>query len=92
MYRKLRLACVRERFCDFPKKFFLLYVQQQASSPAGLSTLVEESANQRDGRLANPEAMLTFSVWYSTQRLERIQSMPAFGAKSFETAIKHAAG
>jgi uncharacterized protein with GYD domain len=40
----------------------------------------------------NPEAMLAFSVWYSTQRLGRIQSMPAFDAKSFETAIKHAAG
>src|SRR5438067_12386595 len=39
----------------------------------------------------NPEAMLAFSVWYSTQRLGRIQSMPAFDAKSFETAIKDAA-
>ena len=39
-----------------------------------------------------PEAMLAFSVWYSTQRLGRIQSMPAFDAKSFETAIKDAAG
>ena len=38
----------------------------------------------------NPEAMLAFSVWYSTQRLGRIQSMPAFDAKSFETAIKNA--
>jgi uncharacterized protein with GYD domain len=37
-------------------------------------------------------AMLAFSVWYSTQRLGRIQSMPAFDAKSFETAIKDAAG
>jgi len=35
--------------------------------------------------------MLAFSVWYSTQRLGRIQSMPAFDAKSFETAIKKAA-
>jgi hypothetical protein len=35
--------------------------------------------------------MLAFSVWYSTQRLGWIQSMPAF-AKSFETAIKDAAG
>jgi uncharacterized protein with GYD domain len=40
----------------------------------------------------NPEAMLAFSVWYSTQRLGRIQSMPAFDAKSFEAAIKDAAG
>jgi uncharacterized protein with GYD domain len=40
----------------------------------------------------NPEAMLAFSVWYATQRLGRIQSMPAFDAKSFETAIKDAAG
>ena len=40
----------------------------------------------------NAEAMLAFSVWYSTQRLGRIQSMPAFDAKSFETAIKRAAG
>jgi hypothetical protein len=39
----------------------------------------------------NPEAMLAFSVWYSSQRLGRIQSMPAFDAKSFETAIKDAA-
>jgi uncharacterized protein with GYD domain len=39
----------------------------------------------------NPEAMLAFSVWYSTQGLGRIQSMPAFDAKTFETAIKNAA-
>jgi uncharacterized protein with GYD domain len=39
-----------------------------------------------------PEAMLAFSVWYSAQGLGRIQSMPAFDAKSFETAIKDAAG
>jgi uncharacterized protein with GYD domain len=39
----------------------------------------------------NQEAMLAFSVWYSTQGLGRIQSMPAFDAKSFETAIKDAA-
>ena len=36
----------------------------------------------------NPKAMLAFSVWYSTQRLGRIQSMPAFDPKSFETAVK----
>jgi hypothetical protein len=40
----------------------------------------------------NPEAMLAFSVWYATQGLGRIQSMLAFDAKSFETAIKDAAG
>ena len=40
----------------------------------------------------NAEAMLAFSVWYSAQRLGRIQSMPAFDAKSFETAIKDAVG
>jgi uncharacterized protein with GYD domain len=40
----------------------------------------------------NPQAMLAFSVWYSTQRLGRIQSMPAFDPKSFETAIKDATG
>lgn len=40
----------------------------------------------------NPEAMLAFSVWYTTQGLGRIQSMPAFDAESFETAIKDVAG
>jgi uncharacterized protein with GYD domain len=40
----------------------------------------------------NPEAMLAFSVWYATQGLGRIQSMPAFDAKTFENAIKGAAG
>jgi uncharacterized protein with GYD domain len=39
----------------------------------------------------NPEALLAFSVWYSTKGLGRIQSMPAFEAKEFEAAIKHAA-
>jgi uncharacterized protein with GYD domain len=38
-----------------------------------------------------PEAMLAFSVWYSTQGLGRIQTMPAFDAKSFETATRDAA-
>ena len=38
-----------------------------------------------------PEAVLAFSVWYSSQGLGRIQSMPAFEAKAFETAIKDAA-
>jgi uncharacterized protein with GYD domain len=40
----------------------------------------------------NPEAVLAFSVWYSTQGLGRIQSMPAFDAKDFEAAIKSATG
>jgi uncharacterized protein with GYD domain len=40
----------------------------------------------------NADAMLAFSVWYSTQGLGRIQTMPAFDAKTFETAIKDAAG
>src|SRR5262249_8319259 len=38
----------------------------------------------------NPEAMLAFSVWYATQGLGRVQSMPAFDAKSFEAAVKNA--
>jgi len=38
-----------------------------------------------------PEAMLAFSVWYSTQGLGRVQSMPAFDAKTFEAAIEDAA-
>jgi len=40
----------------------------------------------------NPEAMLAFSVWYSSQGLGRIQTMPAFDAKTFETAIRNATG
>lgn len=40
----------------------------------------------------NPEAILAFSVWYSTQGLGRVQSMPAFDSKSFEAATKDAAG
>lgn len=39
----------------------------------------------------NPEAMLSFSIWYVTQGLGRIQSMPAFDAKGFEAAAKEAA-
>ena len=39
----------------------------------------------------NAEAMLAFSVWYSAQGLGRIQSMPAFDAKTFEGALKKAA-
>ena len=40
----------------------------------------------------NPEAILAFSVWNSTQGLGRVQSMPAFDSKSFEAATKDAAG
>jgi len=36
--------------------------------------------------------MLAFCVWYSSQCLGRTQIIPAFDAKSFETAIKDAAG
>jgi uncharacterized protein with GYD domain len=38
----------------------------------------------------NAEAMLAFSVWYASQGLGRIQSMPAFDIKSFEAAVKDA--
>ena len=36
------------------------------------------------------EAMLSFSVWYAGQGLGRVQSLPAFDAKSFEAAVKTA--
>jgi uncharacterized protein with GYD domain len=38
----------------------------------------------------NAEAMLAFSVWYASQGLGRIQSMPAFDAKTFEGAVRQA--
>jgi len=38
----------------------------------------------------NPEAMLSFSIWYVTQGLGRVQSMPAFDLQSFEAATKEA--
>jgi uncharacterized protein with GYD domain len=38
----------------------------------------------------NPEAMLAFSVWYASQGLGRIQSLPAFDADAFEAAVKRA--
>jgi len=38
----------------------------------------------------NPEAMLAFSVWYASQGLGRIQSLPAFDAETFEAAVKRA--
>ena len=40
----------------------------------------------------NPEAMLSFSVWYVNQGFGRIQSLPAFDAKTFEAAVKQAGG
>lgn len=40
----------------------------------------------------NPGAMLAFSVWYATQGLGKVQSMPAFDAKTFEAALKNAGG
>ena len=38
----------------------------------------------------NPQAMLAFSVWYASQGIGRIQSLPAFDAGSFEAATKEA--
>ena len=40
----------------------------------------------------NAEAMLAFSVWYASQGLGRIQSMPAFDTPTFEGAVQKAAG
>jgi uncharacterized protein with GYD domain len=34
--------------------------------------------------------MLAFSVWYASQGLGRIQSLPAFDADAFEAAVKRA--
>ena len=39
----------------------------------------------------DPEAMLSFSVWYAAQRFGRIESLPAFDPKMFEAATKKAA-
>ncbi len=36
------------------------------------------------------EALLTFSVWYAGEGLGRIHSLPAFGAQTFEAAVKAA--
>jgi uncharacterized protein with GYD domain len=38
----------------------------------------------------NPEALLSFSVWYAAQGMGRIQSMPAFAPEKFEAAVKAA--
>jgi len=36
------------------------------------------------------DAMLSFSVWYASSGLGRIQSLPAFDSKTFEAAVKKA--
>ncbi len=38
----------------------------------------------------DPEAMLSFSVWYAAQGFGRLESLPAFEAKIFEAATKKA--
>ncbi len=38
----------------------------------------------------NPEAMLSFSVWYAAQGFGRIESLPAFDAQTFEAAVQRA--
>jgi hypothetical protein len=42
--------------------------------------------------LAERGVMLSFSVWYVNQGFGRIQSLPAFDAKTFEAAVKQAGG
>ena len=36
----------------------------------------------------NAEAMLAFSVWYAKKGYGRVTSMPAFGEKALEAAVK----
>jgi len=36
----------------------------------------------------NPEAVLSFSVWYASQGFGRVQSLPAFEPQAFEAAVK----
>jgi uncharacterized protein with GYD domain len=38
----------------------------------------------------NAEAMLSFSVWYASQGMGHIQSLPAFDPIAFESAVKRA--
>lgn len=38
----------------------------------------------------SPEAMLAFSVWYATQGLGKIQTMPAFDMNGFVAATRKA--
>jgi uncharacterized protein with GYD domain len=40
----------------------------------------------------NPEAAVAFSLWYASQGLGRIETMPAFDSASFEAAVKLAKG
>jgi uncharacterized protein with GYD domain len=39
----------------------------------------------------DPEAMLSFSVWYCNQGFGRLESLPAFEPKTFESAVRQAA-
>jgi uncharacterized protein with GYD domain len=39
----------------------------------------------------DPEAMLSFSVWYASQGFGRIESLPGFGPRAFEAAARKAA-
>lgn len=36
----------------------------------------------------DPEAMLSFSVWYGAHGFGRIQSLPAFQPRAFEAAVR----
>lgn len=38
----------------------------------------------------DPEALLTFSVWYVTQGFGRVQSMPAFDSETLARAVRKA--
>jgi len=38
----------------------------------------------------DPEAMLSFSVWYASQGFGRLESLPAFEPRAFEAAVKKA--
>jgi uncharacterized protein with GYD domain len=38
----------------------------------------------------NPEAVLSFSVWYASQGFGRVQSLPAFEPQAFEAAVREA--
>jgi uncharacterized protein with GYD domain len=38
----------------------------------------------------DPEAMLAFSVWYAGEGMGRVQTMPAFEAPAFESAVRKA--
>jgi len=38
----------------------------------------------------DPEAMLSFSVWYGAQGFGRIHSLPAFEPRAFDAAVRKA--